>query len=346
MTRKLLYVIGFAAVLALPQVLPEELNWLIMLLDRALMIAIVAIGLNILTGNAGQISLGHAAFMGFGAFACYGLTDIIGVPFWFSVPIAGFVAAILGWGLGFPALRLSGHYLAIATLGFGYAIPQILNLFEGWTGGWTGVKPSVPTLFGISFSSDRAYFYLILVTLVVLVWIARNIQRSAVGRAFIALRDSEVAAQAMGISLAKYKTMAFAISAFYAGVAGGLWAHWLNYISPGNFGFGISIELFTIIVLGGLGTVSGAIVGALFLGLLPKLTEIISLSLQRSGAFADSFFMQNVFKNSNQVLTGVILILVVLYLPMGLVDLWRKARVWWETRRQAAGRQAVPRGVK
>ncbi len=208
------------------------------------------------------------------------------------------------------------------------------------------MKPSVPTLFGISFSSDRAYFYLILVTLVVLVWIARNIQRSAVGRAFIALRDSEVAAQAMGISLAKYKTMAFAISAFYAGVAGGLWAHWLNYISPGNFGFGISIELFTIIVLGGLGTVSGAIVGALFLGLLPKLTEIISLSLQRSGAFADSFFMQNVFKNSNQVLTGVILILVVLYLPMGLVDLWRKARVWWETRRQAAGRQAVPRGVK
>jgi len=207
-------------------------------------------------------------------------------------------------------------------------------------------KPSPPSLFGISFSSDRAYFYLILLTLIALVWVARNIQKSAVGRAFIALRDSEVAAQAMGISPARYKTMAFAVSAFYAGVAGGLWAHWLNYISPGNFGFGISIELFTIIVLGGLGTVSGAIVGSLFLGLLPKLTEIISLSLQRSGAFADSFFMQNVFKNSNQVLTGIILILVVLYLPMGLVDLWRKARGRFDARRQAAGRHAAAGEVK
>jgi len=324
MTKKLWYLIGFAAALALPQVLPDELNWLVLLLNRALIFAIIAVGLNLLTGFAGQISMGHAAFMAIGAFASYGLSDIVGIPFWFAVPIAGLIAAVVGYGLGFPALRLSGHYLAIATLGFGVAIPQVLNLFEGLSGGWTGVKPTAPYFYGISFREDRPYFYLILISLLFLTWVAHNIVKSRTGRAFIALRDSEVAAQAMGISLTNYKTTAFAVSAFYAGIGGALWGHMLNYISPHDFNLGISIELFTVIVLGGLASIPGAIVGAFFMSFLPKLTEKLSLVLQKSGAFSDSFFMQNVFKNSTGVLTGIILVLVVLYLPNGLVDIWRK----------------------
>lgn len=326
MTKKLLYLAGFAALLALPQVLPDELNWLVFMLNRALIFAIMAIGLNLLTGFAGQISIGHAAFMAIGAFASYGLDKFLGIPFWFSVPLAGLFAAVVGFGLGFPALRLSGHYLAIATLGFGVAVPQVLNLFEAVTGGWTGVKPAAPYFYGLSFREDRPYYYLILFSLIFLTWVAYNIVKSRTGRAFVALRDSEVAAQAMGISLARYKTNAFAVSAFYAGIGGALYGHMINYISPHDFNLAISMELFTVIVLGGLASIPGSIVGAVFMSFLPKLTEKVSLALQRSGAFEHSHFLQNVFKNFNQVLIGIILVLVVLYLPLGLVDLWRRAK--------------------
>lgn len=342
MTKKLWYAIGFVVLLALPQVLPGELSWLVLLLNRALIFGIVAVGLNMLTGNAGQISMGHAGFIAVGAFASYGLTDLVGIPFWFAVPIAGLISALVGYGLGFPALRLSGHYLAIATLGFGVAIPQVLNLFETLSGGWTGVKPSAPYFYGISFRQDRPYFYLILFSLVFLSWVANNIVKSRTGRAFIALRDSEVAAQAMGISLTVYKTVAFAISAFYAGVGGALWAHMMNYISPHDFNLGMSIELFTIIVLGGLASIPGSIVGAVFMSFLPKVTEKVSLALQKSGAFSDSFFIQNMFKNSTGVLWGIILVLVVLYLPNGLVDLWRRALGWFGGR----SHKAAAKGVK
>jgi len=327
MLKNLPALIGLAVLLVLPQVLPSELNWMVLLLNRALIFAIMAIGLNLLTGFAGQISIGHAAFMAVGAFTSYGLGKFVGIPFWGALPVAGLVAGLVGYGLGFPALRLSGHYLAIATLGFGVAVPQVLNIWESLTGGWTGVKPPAPYLMGISFREDRPYYYLILIALFLMAGMAVNVVKSRTGRSFIALRDSEVAAQAMGISLTKYKTIAFALSAFYAGIGGSLYAHLINYISPHDFGLGMSMELFTVIVLGGLASVNGSIVGAVFMTFLPKLTERVSIALQRSGAFDQSPFLSNVFKNFNQVLTGIILILVVLYLPLGLVDLWRKLRV-------------------
>lgn len=342
MARKLLTLLGIAALLVLPYALPDEWSWLVLLLNRALILGIVAIGLNLLTGFAGQISIGHAAFIAIGAFSSYGLTALVGIPFWGALPLAGLITALLGYALGFPALRLQGHYLAIATLGFGVAVPQLLNLWKGLSGGWTGVKPAAPYLYGLYFKEDRPYYYLILIALALLTWAALNIAKRRTGRAFIALRDSSVAAQAMGISLARYKTTAFALSAFYAGIGGSLWGHMMNYIAPHDFNLAMSMELFTIIVLGGLASVPGSIVGALFMSLMPKLVEKISLVLQRSGAFDHSPFLMNVFKNLNQVLTGVILVLVVLYLPRGLVDLWHKLQHWW------AGRQrpAAARGVK
>lgn len=337
MTKKLLILGGLAALLALPQVLPPEASWIIFLLNRALIFAIMAIGLNLLTGFAGQISIGHAAFMAIGAFASYGMTHFMGIPFWFALPLAGLVAGVVGFGLGFPALRLHGHYLAIATLGFGVAVPQVLNVFEKWTGGWTGVKPVAPYLYGVSFRADRPYYYLIVIILIILTWMAFNIVKTRMGRAFIALRDSSVAAQAMGVSLTRYKTMAFAISAFYAGIGGSLYGHMLNYISPPDFNMGVSMELFTIIVLGGLASIPGSIVGAIFMSFLPKIVQKASLALQKSGAFEGSYFLQNVFKNLNQVLIGVILILVVLYLPLGLVDIWRKVTGLFAKKSAAAG---------
>ena len=345
MVKKLPALIGLAALVVLPQLLGSEWNWLILLLNRALIFGIMAIGLNLLTGYAGQISMGHAAFMAVGAFTSYGLTHFFGIPFWGALPVGGLIAALVGYGLGFPALRLSGHYLAIATLGFGVAIPQVLNLWESLTGGWTGVKPSAPWLFGISFREDRPYFYLLLIALWLMAGIATNIVKSRTGRAFIALRDSEVAAQAMGISLTRYKTMAFAVSAFYAGIGGSLYAHMLNYISPHDFGMGLSMELFTIIVLGGMASVNGSVAGAVFMSFLPKLTEKVGLAMQKTGAFDHSPFLTNMFKNFNSVLTGVILILVVLYLPLGLADLWRKSKTWFT--RTKPGRPApVAKGVK
>lgn len=344
MIKKLPALIGLAILAVLPQVLGTEYNWLILMLNRALIFAIMAIGLNLLTGFAGQISIGHAAFMAVGAFTSYGLTHFMGIPFWGALPVAGLVAAAVGYALGFPALRLHGHYLAIATLGFGVAVPQLLNLWESLTGGWTGVKPAAPYLLGLSFRGDRPYFYLLLVALWLLAGMAGNIVKSRTGRAFIALRDSDVAAQAMGISLTRYKTTAFALSAFYAGIGGSLYAHLINYISPHDFGLGISMELFTIIVLGGLASVNGSIVGALFMSFLPKLVERLSHALQRAGTFDSSPFLSNMFKNLHQVLMGVILILVVLYLPMGLVDLWRRITTWIAKVRPAAAGTA--RGVK
>lgn len=341
MSKKLWWLLGLAVLAVLPWTFGDTMGWLVLLLNRALILSIVAIGLNMLTGDAGQISMGHAAFMAVGAFASYGLTKLVGIPFWVAVPIAGLIAGVVGYALGFPALRLQGHYLAIATLGFGVAVPQILNLWESLSGGFIGVKPASPYLFGLSFKENRMYYYIILVTLLVLGWVAFNWKKTRLGRAFIALRDSDVAAQAMGISLTKYKTLAFAISAVYAGVGGALYGHMLRHIAPHDFGLGLSMELFTIIVLGGLGSIPGSVAGAVFMSLLPKLTERISLALQRGGAFEHSTFIQNMFKNFNQVLTGIILILVVLYLPMGLVDLWRKATGW--IRPKAA---APAKGVK
>jgi branched-chain amino acid transport system permease protein len=344
-SKPIFAVIGIAALLALPRVLGSEWNWLILLLNRALILGIVAIGLNLLTGFAGQISIGHAAFMAVGAFSSYGITHFLGIPFWGALPLSGLIAGLVGYALGFPALRLHGHYLAIATLGFGVAVPQLLNTWESLTGGWTGVKPVAPYLLGLSFRDTRVYYYLILVVLVLMYWLAVNITKSKTGRALIALRDSDVAAQAMGISLTRYKTLAFAISAFYAGIGGSLYAHMIRFVAPHDFGLTMSMELFTIICLGGLASIPGSVVGAVFMGLLPKAVEKVSLMLQRSGTFEHSTFIQNMFKNLNQVLTGIILIVVVLYLPQGLVDLWRKARGLFD-RRPPAAAPGVTKGVK
>lgn len=262
--------------------------------------AVAAIGLNLLTGYAGQISIGHAGFMGIGAYSSALLTMKVGLPFWLALPAAGLASGIVGLGLGLPALRLSGPYLAIATLGFGVAVGQVFLKWEPVTGGYMGLQPPRPSLGPWTFDSDAALYYVVLAALAVMTWSALNLVQSPYGRAWIALRDSERAAQVVGISLARYKTLAFAVSAFYAGIAGSLYAHLVGFISPLDFNLTISIFLISAIVIGGLASIPGSILGALFLTVVFQLLS--GLADMRS------------------ILYGLALILAAVFLPGGL---WR-----------------------
>lgn len=283
--------------------------YVVYLYDLVMVNIILALGLNILTGFTGQISIGHAGFMAIGAYASAMLTGRLGVPFVIAMPVAALLTAAVGFGLGIPALRLHGHYLAIATLGFGVAVSQLFAVWEGFTGGYQGMKAPAASLFGFGFNTDLRYYYLALAITWLMLAAARNMLRTRPGRALMAVRDSEIAAQAMGVNLAKYKTAAFAISAFYAGVAGSLYAHLVKFISPFDFNLSVSLTLLASIVVGGLGSLPGSVLGAVFMTLLPHVFSRV--------------------KNLPLVLTGISLIVVVLFLPHGLVSLpWRLLPAW------------------
>lgn len=306
---RVLYTLGVLAAFGLPVLLgllPNiPLGYVLYLVSLGLIYAIVALGLNLLFGYAGQFSLGHAGFFAIGAYISAILTARAGVPFVIALVAAGFFTAAIGFLLGLPALRLTGLYLAIATLGFGLAIPQLVLWFRDWTGGSMGLHnlplASIPP---IVFKTDQDYYYLALSVLILMTILAHNIVNSDTGRAFIAIRDSEIAARAMGVNLLRYKTTAFALSAFYAGVAGSLYAHLLHGISPEDFTVFLSIDFVTMVVLGGLGSVGGAWYGAFLLTLLQN-------SLTRLPIVSE-------FKNLFIVVLGVILILTVAFLPRGI----------------------------
>lgn len=320
--ERALFGLGLIAVFLLPTwlgVIPGiPLGYVLYLVSLGLIYAIVALGLNLLFGYAGQFSLGHAGFFAIGAYTSAILTARAGVPFIIALLAAGFFTAAIGFLLGLPALRLTGLYLAIATLGFGLAIPQLILWLREWTGGSMGLHslPSATIPLGpfpaIIFRTDQEYYYLALVVLIAMTILARNIVNSDTGRAFIAIRDSEIAARAMGVDRVRYKTTAFALSAFYAGIGGGLYAHLLHGISPEDFTVYLSIDFVTMVVLGGLGSVSGALYGAFLLTLLQNLLTRLPIL--------------NEFKNLYVVVLGVILILTVSFFPRGIAGAWQGLR--------------------
>ncbi len=322
----LLYGLGLVAVFLLPGLLAllpgVPSGYVLYLVSLGLVYAIVALGLNLLFGYAGQFSLGHAGFFAIGAYASAILTQRAGVPFLLALPAAGFITAGIGFLLGLPALRLTGLYLAIATLGFGLAVPQLILWLRDLTGGSMGMHTlplaSIPLgpFPAIVFRTDQEYYYLALVVLILMTVLARNIVNSDTGRAFIAIRDSEIAARAMGVNLVRYKTTAFALSAFFTGVAGSLYAHLLHGISPEDFTVYLSIDFITMIVLGGLGSVSGGLYGAFMLTLLQNLLTRLPLVSQ--------------FKNLYIVVLGAILVLTIIFFPHGVagaIDDWRRRRL-------------------
>jgi branched-chain amino acid transport system permease protein len=282
----------------------------------ALINVIIAVGLNLLTGNAGQISMCQSSFMAIGAYATTFLTTKAGFSYWVAMPTGALLAAALGLALGFPALRFRGFYLAVVTLGFLEITQILIEQLPSITGGVRGISAARPVLFGTKLSSDLAFYYLVLVIMLIGVWCAVSLLRSPTGRALNAIRSSEAAAQTLGVPMARMKVAAFVISAFYAGIGGGLYASLIGFIDPLEFGVWTSIRHVVFIVVGGLGSVAGSVIGAVTLTALPELLRG--------------------FKEYNEFVFGGLLLLVLTLMPTGIVGLVPRVRGFVRRRRVAA----------
>jgi branched-chain amino acid transport system permease protein len=284
-----------------------------------LIYSIVGLGLMLLVGFTGQISLGHAAFLAVGAYT-EALLQARGVPFFVSLPVAALLSGALGWVLGLPALRLKGIYLAIATLAFNIIVEEVIARWEGLTGGNSGLHLKPIELFGVNIGDDTSFYYLCLALTVLSILALMNLLRSPTGRAFVAIRDSEISASCMGVNLATYKTMSFALSAAFTGIAGALYAHKVSFISPEQFTLLQSIELITIVILGGVGFLQGAVLGAAFLIVLPQLISL-----------AKDYLPGNVAGSGLQsVVFGLVLITFIIFEPLGLYGRWLKIKLFFQ----------------
>lgn len=294
---------------------------------------IIALGLNILTGYTGQISLGHAGFVAVGAYATVLLMTRLDLPFLLALPAAGLVAAGFGVLMGFPALRLEGPFLAVVTLGFGLAVTQVIGRWP-LLGGRMGLPVPQLTVGPFAVTGDRGLYAVIVPLTLFLAVAARNLMVSRVGRAFRAVRDSDIAAEAMGVHLARTKTLAFAISAFYAGVAGGLMAFVLRFLSPEQFSFVLSVLFLAMITVGGLGSITGSVFGAVVVSLLllkGHLVQEVPVVGDLLVALSRGVFTEAGLPNVTWVLTGLVLMLIVVLEPLGLYGLWLRTRRYWQT---------------
>jgi branched-chain amino acid transport system permease protein len=285
-------------------------NYFLYLLSLTGVFSLVAIGLNVLTGLSGQISLGHAGFFAVGAYATGLLTQKAGVAFPLSLLLGGIISAAMGAIAALPALRLKNLYLAIATLGLGTVIQKTLFEWQGMTGGGAGLELAPARIGPFLLRDPTPLYFVILAVTAGGVFSARNITGGRTGRAMILLRDSEIAAGTLGIHVNATKVAAFAISAFYAAIAGGLYAYLVRYINPEGFNTGLSINFLSMIVIGGLGTIGGSVLGAAFYVALPELFRSI--------------------KDAPGLVFGASLILVMVFLPGGLWSLaaWLRGAAW------------------
>jgi len=315
---RLLPVLGLLLALALLCALPFVLSsYRTFQFTMALVYAIVLLGLNILTGYNGQISLGHGAFYAVGAYVAAILMDRYGVPYWATIPASGLVCLVFGYLFGLPALRLQGHYLALATFALAVAMPQLLKYkgIEAWTGGVQGIvilKPDPPA--GLPFTQDQWLYLLTLAIATLMFALAWNLVHSRVGRALMAIRDHPVAAEAMGVNSAWFKSAAFGISAFYTGIAGALGAIVIQFVAPDSFTAVLSINFLVGVVIGGLASISGAIWGALFIQFVPNFADHIS-------------------KAAPWAIYGIFLIAFAYVMPAGVAGflrlMWTRARARW-----------------
>lgn len=286
-------------------------DYLLSLINLSAIATVSALGLNILTGYTGLISLGHAAFMGVGAYSAAILYTKLGVPWLLSIFLAGFITAVVGMLFGTPSLRLRGMYLAMATLAAQILLVFIFEQWKSLTGGVSGFYIKSPDVFGITLGNDRHFYYLSVGMAVLATWGVYNLFRTRTGRAFIAIRDKDLAAEIVGIPVFRYKLYSFAISSFYAGVAGALLALYLTFASPESFGLSITIQYIAMVIIGGLGTISGSILGAVFVSMLPQGLEIILKPIV-------AYLPEYGFSALRDIVFGLLIILFLMFEPKGL----------------------------
>jgi len=301
---------GIAALLAAACALPFLVsNYLVFQLTLVVIYAIALLGLNILAGFNGQISLGHGAFFAVGAYTAAILLDKAGIPYWATVPIAAAVCLVIGFLFGIPALRLEGIYLALATFSLAIAVPQMLKFrgFERWTGGVQGLvidRGDVPA--GLPLNPDQWFYFFCLAIAVAMFWVGANLVRGRVGRAIVAIRDHPIAAASMGIDVSRYKAITFGISAMYNGIAGALSALLAQFVSPDSFSFFLSISLLVGAVVGGVASIWGAVFGAFFIVYVPNWADQLT-------------------KAAPWAIYGLVLLGFMYLMPQGLAGLLRLA---------------------
>lgn len=307
------YALLALALLALPQVAPP---YLVSQATFAGIFCVAGLGLALLTGYTGQFSIGHAAFMAVGAYGT-AVLEHMGVPFIAALPLGGALAALVGLIVGIPALRLSGMYLAIATLAFAFIIEEVLTRWESVTRGASGLAVKTASVFGYALPVGPKFYYVVLFIVVAAFLFALNVLRAPLGQAMMAVRESQIAAQSMGVNLARVKLAAFSMSAALTGIAGGLYAHAIQFISPEQFGISLSIELIVVIFVGGIGMMHGVVFGSIFVIVLPQAIAILKDYLppaigELPGLQAAAY--------------ALALLLFVLLEPQGLAGIWLKIK--------------------
>lgn len=296
--------IVFLALCLIPTVADPYIQYLI---NLVLAYIVISIGQMIVLGFAGQFAFANAAFMGIGAYTAALLTSRLGVSFWLALPAAGVLCAVLGAIVGLPALRVSRVYLSIVTLAFGEMVTWVFLYWTSVTRGTNGAKLTRPVTFGIDFRSDTTIFFVVLIVTALLTVVAKRLLESRYGRAFIAIRENELVARCNGINVPLYKTLAFTISAFYAGIGGALFAFALGFIVPYGFGMLQLVLHFAIVMVGGLGYLSGAIIGAILLTILPEVLRGV--------------------QGAQEITYGALLMLFIVFMPRGLAGLLIDRRV-------------------
>ena len=279
---------------------------------------IAATGLNILTGYCGQLSIGHAGFIAVGAYTSAVLTNRLELPFLVGLISAGLVAGLIGMIFGIPSLRVKGFYLAISTIAAQFIIIWVINHWSSVTGGFVGISVPPASIGGISFISQSSQFYLIVTITVLVIFFAKNLARTRTGRAFIAVRDNDLAAEVMGINLFRYKLIAFFIGCFLAGIAGSLLAHWIGFMNAENFNIMDSILYIGMIIIGGLGTTVGPIFGVVFIRMLQQGITLISPILESTFPVLPAGFTTGI----GPMVFGLVIILFLILEPRGLAHRW------------------------
>ncbi|MRR35257.1 branched-chain amino acid ABC transporter permease [bacterium] len=297
--------------------------YLLYVLNMTGIAAIAALGLNILIGFTGQISLGHGAFFGVGAYAGAILATTCGLPFLVSVPAAGIVTALVGMIFGIPSGRLKGLYLTIATLAGQFIIEYVLVHWDSLTKGTMGIMLPAAGIFGFEINTDLRFFYVIFISLTCVTLAASNLMRTRYGRAFIAIRDNDRAAEGMGIPIFPYKLLSFAVSSFYAGIAGALWAYYMRSISTEPFTLGLSVEYIAMVIIGGLGSIPGSIFGAVFITGLNEGLRFATDAMMNFPALA-SYGLN--MASLREFAFGLAIVLFILFEPKGIAELWRIVR--------------------